>query len=247
MTTATLTRELPIEEVHNVRHIGGYQTRDGRRTSAQIIRAAGLSRMPAAAVAQMRAHGVRTVIDLRSSKELEEMPTPALDGHGIRHVHAPVFESDASPVGLADKPFPGFAKIYARFLESGRDAYRVLAETVAETSDGLLYHCAAGKDRTGVATALLLDLAGVPDEQILEDHAQSARLLAPMLPKWKEGMAERGMDPARAEVMLASDPADIHALLLHLRDRWGDAEGYFQDIGVSVTTIRRVRERVIEG
>jgi hypothetical protein len=60
-------------------------------------------------------------------------------------------------------------------------------------------------------------------------------------------MAERGLDSARAEVMLASDPADIHAFLLHLRHRQGEAEGYFQDIGVSLTTIGRVRERVIEG
>jgi protein-tyrosine phosphatase len=247
MTTATLTREITFEEVHNVRHIGGYQTRDGRRTSALIIRAAGLSRMTPASVASLHAHGVRTVIDLRSSKEREEMPTPALDTHGIRHVFAPVFESDASPVGLADRPFPGFARVYKSFLESGREAYRMLAETVAETSDGLLYHCAAGKDRTGVATALLLDLVGVSDDQILDDHSHSARLLAPMLPRWKQGMAERGLDPARAEVMLASDPADIHALLVHLRDRWGDAEGYFQDIGVSLTTIGRVRDRVIEG
>ncbi|MFN0147371.1 MAG: tyrosine-protein phosphatase [Dehalococcoidia bacterium] len=244
MTTATLARELVLGDVPNARHIGGYRAAEGRRTSERIIRSAGLHHLTAETVSVLRDMGVATVLDLRSGKEREEFVTPDLGPHDVRHVFAPVFESDASPVGLAEE-FPGYRAIYPKFLETGREAYRILADTLSDTDGGFLYHCAVGKDRTGVATALLLELVGVADDEILDDYSHSARLLAPMLEKWKAGMKERGLDPNRAEEMMASNPADIASLLVHLRDRWGDAEGYFLDIGVTSATLTRVRERVL--
>ena len=244
MTTATLDRELALGAVPNARHIGGYRAAGGRRTSERIIRSAGLHHLTAETVALLAGIGVATVLDLRSGKEREEFVTPDLAPHSIRHIFAPVFEADASPVGLA-KDFPGYSAIYPTFLETGRGAYRTLADTLGETDGGFLYHCAVGKDRTGVATALLLDLVGVADDEILDDYSHSARLLAPMLSKWQAGMKERGLDPNRAEEMMASNPGDMASLLAHLRDGWGDAEGYFLDIGVTLATLSRVRERVL--
>ena len=245
MATATLDREVALGGVPNARHIGGYRAAGGRLTSGRIIRSAGLHHLTAETTAALVHAGVTTVLDLRSGKERDEFRTPDLAPHGIHHVFAPVFESDGSPVGLAAE-FRGYQPVYRNFLETGRAAYRTLADTLGETDGGFLYHCAVGKDRTGVATALLLDLVGVPDEEILDDYSHSARLLAPMLPRWKEGMKERGLDPARAEEMMASHPEDMAALLAHLRDRWGDAEGHFLDIGVALATLTRVRERLIE-
>ena len=244
METLTATRLIALDTAHNVRHIGGYRTRDGRRTSEHFIRSSGLHRLTPESLGHLRERGLLTVIDLRSGKEREEFPTPELAPLGIHHVFAPVFESDASPTGLANE-FPGYATVYRTFLETGREAYRTVLETVATTGGGLLYHCAVGKDRTGVATALLLDLVGVDDEQIIADFSESAANLAPMLPQWKEGMATRGMNPDQAETMMASNPEDMASLLAHLRDTWGSAEGYFRDLGITTGTLDDARARLL--
>jgi protein-tyrosine phosphatase len=245
MTARTrLHRELAIEGINNLRHIGHYPTRHGRQTAPHIYRSASLHRMPPEAMEALAEAGIRTIVDFRSEQERTEFATPALHDYGIAVIEAAVFQSDASPVGL-DKEFPGFAAVYTTFLETGAAAYRSLAEAIANSEGGLLFHCAAGKDRTGVAAALLLDLAGVDDEHILEDHSHSFYLLSELAPQWKAAMSERGMDPARVDVMLASDPEDIAALLVHLRERWGSAAGYFRAIGVAEETLRVVRLRIL--
>ena len=238
-------RILDLEGCPNFRHIGGYATKFGSRTAEHLFRSGSLHRVEEDAIGQLTTFGIRTVVDLRSAPERVDFKTPDLSPFAILHVVAPVFEHDASPPGLA-KEFPGFAEIYRTFLETGRDAYKSLIETVAWTEGGLLYHCAVGKDRTGVATALLLDLVGVEADTIVEDYSHSGRLLEPMLPQWVEGMKSRGIDPGRAPVLMASPRADMAATLDHLRDRYGDAEGYFLEIGVSAQTIEDARSRILE-
>lgn len=244
MANATLTRDLEIEVVFNARHIGGYATANGNRTAETVIRAASLARLEDAGVARLRDMGVRTIVDLRSTEERERDVTPTVAWAGIDVVAAPVFEQDASPVALSED-FAGFAAVYQRMLETGRDAYRVLVETLARREDRLLVHCAAGKDRTGVAAALLLSLAGVDAETIVSDYARSAELLAPQWSAWEPRMRERGVDPERVRPLMASDPADMAATLVHIELRWGSAEGYLADVGVSAADREAARARML--
>jgi len=244
MTVEAPTRELKLEVAYNVRHLGGYPARAGRATRADVVRSASLHRLTAAGVERLAATGVRVVVDLRSRAEREEYPTPGVSALGIETINAPVFEADASPTGLAGQ-FPGFQAVYRSMLESGRGAYRTLFEVIADTPGGVLFHCAAGKDRTGVAAALLLDLAGVADETILDDYSRSAALLAPLLPEWLPRIAERGLTEAQARALMASHAGDMQATLAHIRERWGSAEGYMEDIGVSFDAISAVRARLV--
>jgi protein-tyrosine phosphatase len=239
----TITRELTVEVAHNVRHIGGYRTAAGPVTSDQIIRAAGLQRLTPDGVSALAKHGVQTIVDLRSTVERERDVTPDVTEAGIRHLFAPVFEQDASPVGL-DKEFQGFATVYARMLETGREAYRLLFETIAFSDGHVLFHCAAGKDRTGVATALLLDLVGVPEETILADFALSGSLLEPLFETWLPRMKERGIDEARGRALLAANPEDMAATLTLVRTEFGGAEGYIRSIGLMPASIDRLRSRL---
>jgi protein-tyrosine phosphatase len=108
----------------------------------------------------------------------------------------------------------------------------------------VLFHCAAGKDRTGVAAALLLELAGVDDETIIEDYAVTERLLAPLKDQWLPQMRERGFDETKAAALLAAPRADVEATLRHLRERFGDGEGYARAIGVADSAISAVRARL---
>jgi protein-tyrosine phosphatase len=245
MTVEAPDRELRLQVAYNVRHLGGYATRSGQQTrSIDIVRSASLHRLSDEGVEMVVEHGIRTVVDFRSKVERERDVTPDLTAHGIQVINAPVFEQDASPVAL-EHDFPGFATVYERMLEMGRPAYRSLFETLAEAPGGVLFHCAAGKDRTGVAAALALELAGVRDESILEDYSVSAALLSPLFAEWLPRMHEHGIDERRARQLMASNREDMKATLVHIRARWGSAEGYLEDIGLSLDAISAVRARLV--
>lgn len=251
MTTETLTiRDIELEIAFNVRHLGGYRTARGTETGTRAVRAASLHRLTPGAIERLRERGVRVVVDLRSTVERERDATPDMAWAGISSVHAPVFEQDASPVGL-EAEFAGFATIYERFLETGKPAYRTLFREIARSDEGVLFHCAAGKDRTGVAAALLLDLAGVAAQDIVADYARSETLLAPMVDFWRAQAAERAeaeqqpVDPERMKKLLASNAGDMEATLDLVAARWGSAAGYLDSLGLTATEIDAIRSRMV--
>lgn len=242
MTQTISTRELRLEVAHNVRHIGGYRGTIGT-TRDNIVRSAGLHRLTERGLAALVDAGITTIVDLRSSAERAEYATPDATGFGIRHIHNPIWETNASPAGL-NEGFAGYAPVYRKMLESGAPAYRRLFETIASSTDGVLFHCAAGKDRTGVAAALLLSLAGVPEGDILEDYALSETLLAPMFAEFAPRMAERGIDEARARALMASSPEAMKDTLSYLDQRYGGSEGYMHEIGMSPAAINDLKSRL---
>lgn len=245
MTITVESRVIDIEVAHNIRRLGGYETVDGHLTSGQIVRSAGLHRLTPKGVGTLADLGIATVVDLRSEEERKREPTPDLAYAGIRSVAASVFAVDASPGGLA-KDFHGYAPVYRSMLETGRAAYRTLFETIAETDGGVLFHCAAGKDRTGVASALLLKLAGVSDDVVVEDYALSESLLLPLFPAWLPRLRERGLTEAQGRSLLASTPDAMEATLAYIQGRWGSAEGYMREIGMTPAAIEVVRARMAD-
>lgn len=243
--TEIASRELSIEVAYNVRHLGDYATRDGKKTAGHsILRSASLHRLTDAGAAALADAGVRTVIDLRSDEELEREVTPDLTRFGIRSVHAPVFQTNASPVGLGTDTFPGYGFVYERFLDVGAPAYRTLFETVADTDDGVLFHCAAGKDRTGVGAALLLEAAGVVHDDIVADYVLTAALLRPQVEEWLPEMKSRGITEERA-LELMDAPADaIETALATVREKHGGADSYLRSIGISASVLSAVTSRI---
>jgi protein-tyrosine phosphatase len=245
MTLTITNRELRLEIAHNVRHMGGYPTREGRTTTDTVIRSAGLHRLTPNGIGTLADAGVKTIVDLRSTVERERDVTPDPSGAGIRHIAAPVFEQDHSPVGNAQDEFPGYFVAYQRMLEAGRNAYRTLFETIADADGKVVFHCAAGKDRTGVAAALMLGLAGVDAGTIVEDYAQSYELLAPLLDEWLPKMQERGIDEAKARRLMASEPEDMARTLDHIDALYGGPAGYLESIGLSASTLSAVKSRLV--
>jgi protein-tyrosine phosphatase len=248
MSAQSRIRSLAVEVAFNVRHLGGYVTRDGQRTRPDVVRAASLHRLTDCGVDSLVQHGVRTVVDLRSERERDEFPTPDMARHGIRQVFAPVVRGDASPATFADG-FVGYGPVYRDFLHAGRDAFRTLVAVIAESDGGVLFHCAAGKDRTGVAAALLLDVAGVSDEDILADYSASEALLAGAFEDAQLTPAQRArtakLSPDQRARLLSSHPAYMSETLAFVRERWGSARGYLRSVGLDEATIGRARARML--
>ncbi|MCR6673978.1 MAG: tyrosine-protein phosphatase [Devosia ginsengisoli] len=118
---------------------------------------------------------------------------------------------------------------------------------IADAPPGaVLFHCTAGKDRTGIVAALLLGIAGVEAALIVEDYALTARLIAPIVADITAGAVARGADPASFQRLLASEPATMAAATLaFITAEFGSIAAYIERIGLTPITIERLRNRLV--
>src|SRR5262245_29645700 len=160
----------------NFRALDGIATRHGARLAPGLLHRSGelCQLAPWQADAFARAIALRTVIDLRTTFELEERGTGALLPPW-RHVHVPFFEEVLPHWADAPDQTPNATAVrYLEMLEHGGDALvRVVAVLAGADTLPAMIHCAAGRDRTGIAVACLLDVLDVPDELIAADYARS--------------------------------------------------------------------------
>jgi protein-tyrosine phosphatase len=241
------TRHIAVPGTYNVRDLGGYATPDGHTRWRQVLRADGLHRMRDDGVAQLHALGVRTVIDLRRDHELEAQPNPLRAHPEIRYVHVSLF--DRLDVVDAVAPAGGEANVllglYRQALAERGAAIRTILTTIADADGPVLFHCTAGKDRTGVIAALLLALAGVDRADIVADYALTKAQIAPLLDSILAHAAARGEDMALYAALLRCEPETMHALLDTLEATHGGILAYLAGIGLDDATVARLRARLL--
>jgi protein-tyrosine phosphatase len=181
---------IELDGAVNVRDLGDLPTSDGQKTArASLLRADNLQELSPADVTKLvRDIGVSTVVDLRSTNELEaEGPAPLDAVAGVRHAHHPVLpEVGANTDVIADAllardrldrsryPDNPVCGHYLGYLEDRPDQVVGALRSIAHSDGAALVHCAAGKDRTGVVVALALTVAGVPASAVAADYAASA-------------------------------------------------------------------------
>ena len=170
-----LDRRIPFEHVFNARDLGGLPTVDGRTVRRGLVfRADGVQRLAGADLELAADLGIRTVLDLRTLGEVEHGRFP--ESVGATWHHVPFLEamwSDRDLVPDAGGAVPFLRDRYLEMLVEGQASIARAVELVAEGAP-VLFHCAAGKDRTGVLAAVLLSLLGVSDEDIAADYHLSA-------------------------------------------------------------------------
>ena len=173
MSTIDPARHLALDGTRNVRDVGGYPASGGRRTRWRtLLRSDELTRIPEATRTALEDLGLRQVIDLRWPEELVTAPNAFRRSGVVRYTSIPL---------LADDPTPhsGLAGMYRHVLDArGTQLVDVVRALLVDDGLPAIIGCAAGKDRTGVTIALLLDLVGVPREVIIDDYALSARYFA---------------------------------------------------------------------
>jgi protein-tyrosine phosphatase len=200
-----------------------------------LYRADGLHRLSESDLDQLAGLGITTVIDLRTMEELTTRGRVGpIRGLSAFH-HLPIFDElpEISVVeGWADPITLGrhYGAMAADGAASIASALTVLS---AEAAYPAVFHCTAGKDRTGVLAAIVLSLLGVPDEVIANDYAATAPAMQQML-AWLLEAYPNGRDEIerRAATMLACQPEAMHEFLATIRARYGDVEGYAAAIGL---------------
>jgi protein-tyrosine phosphatase len=240
-----VTRDLRIPNLQNVRDLGGLPTRDGQTTCwRSVLRADDLHHLAPEGLQALHDYGVETVIDLRWSHELTLFPTgyQTGDANGRRYWHMSLL--GASPEAWNERSQnPPWDQWNKAVLDQGQPEVAAALRVIAAASAApLLFHCVAGKDRTGLVAALLLALADVEPEAIAEDYAASADNLRA---RWLAGQPEEKW-PEIVE-SLSCPPERIHALLAHLDERYGGPVGYFTKIGLSQPEVLRLRARLRDG
>jgi protein tyrosine/serine phosphatase len=243
-----MERKIPLEGCFNFRDLGGYPNRDGARVRwRRMFRADGLQALTHGDVEHLRDElRLAAVIDLRSTHELTNDGRGLLAETEIGFHHVPFFDGntrrEAPPVDMT------LADMYVGMIERASEpiaqAIRVLADTEDEAS--AVYHCAAGKDRTGVLSAILLSLLGVEDELIVVDYALSQDNMDKVIERLD---SLRGYDQVWQELppeTLHARPETMRGLLDTMNERFGGMEGYARQIGIRDDEIERLRDRSLE-
>ncbi len=250
-------RKLPLEGPRNFRDLGGYPTHDGRRVRwGQVFRADSLAELTDADIAYLARIGLARVIDLRGEGEASARPNRLAGLAGFAYVRLPIGESDLSPEAWARQFESGaFGEIDASWLVRGYQrtlderAQRVgeVLKQLATASSPAVFHCTAGKDRTGVISALLLLMLGVPREIVIGDYSLTALYTGNRIPAADEWFAERGIDPERAAHVLSSRREAMEETLAHLDAVHGGPEKFVRENAeLSEQEIISLREWLLE-
>lgn len=235
-------RHLALAGSYNIRDLGGYPTAGGGRTRWRaLLRADSLHGLDADGQAALLAYGVGSIIDLRRPDERARQPNVFAASAALRYTGIPLLPASAA---AAPEPIPDLAALYRMLLDRAQGQLRAVLAAVAEAEGGVLVHCTAGKDRTGVVAALLLALAGVPDAVIVEDYTLTGGYIAPLLARLRAEAAHAGYDAAQFERMLEARPEAMAAMLAYLAERYGGAEAYATAIGLSPREIEALRARL---
>lgn len=237
-----LTKEdrlLPLTSIRNTRELGGYETQEGSYTKThKYIRAATPAHLSEEDKDFLYNYGVRVIIDLRGENEIQKAPNQMKDYKDIQYFHVDVFgDANASLVPQDGFPFKDMGELYCMMLDNLKPNIKKVFDLFLEYQDQtILFHCSAGKDRTGVISALLLDLAGCHPYDIVKDYTESYENNKEI---YDELLAM--ISPEQAHFLL-SDPLYMLKMLDHLNENYGSARAYLLEIGLSEDEIMQIIE-----
>jgi protein-tyrosine phosphatase len=249
-TTSIPSRSIALTGVFNFRDLGGYATADGRTTKWRtLFRADGLDRLTPDDVEALRPFGLRTVLDLRMAHELEERGRFPVDVYPVTFHNVSLLDQTwdreialASSLPAADFLHERYTEMLAEAGPRYAHALRLLAAADAVPA---VFHCAAGKDRTGLLAMLVLGAVGVGHDDIVEDYA----LTSATMDAFRAAAAERAETPdaldAIPQLFWAADPMAMSRVLADIEAAHGSVRGYVQALGLTNAELAALANNVL--
>ncbi|MEU2108829.1 tyrosine-protein phosphatase [Streptomyces sp. NPDC019507] len=239
------SRHIPFERLHNFRDLGGYPTGDGRSVRwGRLYRSDSLAKLAGDDWERFLGLGIGTVVDLRYPWEIEARGRVPEDAsfayHNLSIEHRPY---DQPSLGTEVEVGPFLAERYLEVADDGVAELRQALEVIAAADGPVVFHCASGKDRTGLLAALVLLLLGVSEADAVEDFALTELATGRLLADWRAAHGDReptwpGYGRAPAEVMTL--------FLAALARRHGSVRDYAANaLGVDEALTEALRERLL--
>ncbi|HWN90996.1 MAG TPA: tyrosine-protein phosphatase [Verrucomicrobiae bacterium] len=247
-----MSRRLDWPDCRNIRDLGGLPTRDGLTRRGVMIRSDNVASLTPEGRQAMIDYGVTTVIDLRSESEVKGSPGPpfsefqsvsplSAQGRGALpiHRHLPLIDDATAPVLNQASTMP---ERYVLMLERRQRGMGAIFDAIATADGPVLFHCFAGKDRTGLVAAMMLSIAGVEPEAIGADFAETDLQLASRYEEWLAKASPERVQSMRDE--LRCPPEWRLSVLDYIDQKWGGVEGYLEAAGLPSSTIARLQSKL---
>lgn len=238
-----MTREermITLEKMPNTRDLGGYETQAGMYSKSHCyVRASSPAQATPKDIQTLKDYGVKVVIDLRSDFEKQQQPNPFQDDPDVTYYEVNIFESSKATVVPEEvKQYKDLGGVYLYMLEAVKHKFKEVFDIfVQHPYECILFHCSAGKDRTGVISALLLDLIGCHEYDIVKDYSESYENNRDI----NENLSQM-MQDEEAKQYLKSSPRYMMEFLDYLREHYGSSQEYLLEIGLSKEDIEQIIE-----
>ena len=231
-----MLRRIPLGNMMNLRDLGGYPLPGGGHTAwGRLLRGDNPLGLSEADAGWLLERGVRTVIDLRSDGELERRPDELSRIPGFAYHHVSMVGGEKLPNEESD-----IGRGYFAMLERRENPARVL-RLIAQAEGGVLFHCTAGKDRTGCIAALLLSLAGVERSDVLADYQMTELYIGETVRRI------RREHPEAAAFIGRSRPEYLEECLTLLETRHGTVLEYLRWLDLTDGELARLKEKLTLG
>lgn len=219
-----------MEQVANFRDLGGYACDDGVTKYGVLFRSTALNKATERDIEQIRCLGIRTVIDLRFPSETKEFPDRLGKDMEYRNCSlmgtTPLKQLDVVNSSVVETKT--LHRMYRFMLCNGGKEIKKALEIIADAQGAVLFHCAAGKDRTGILAMLLLSSMGVEREDILVDYQCSSTYIT----KFTTDIS-------------GSNIYNMKRILDWMEQEWGNVHGYLQQIGVQSEIVQKIRSKFV--
>ncbi len=236
-----MARKLDWSDCQNVRDLGGLPRDGGFTRSGVLIRSDNIGQLTRDGLHAMVAYGVSTVIDLRTQEERAgrfdpRFPRPDTDARRapeLTYLHVPLVEELERKINATTA-----VGRYIQIVDERQASFGSVFRAIAQAEGAVLFHCFAGKDRTGLVAAMLLDLAGVSRDHIAADYGETDVQLAKQYDVWISQAAPEMRDEIRGDLCCSADR--ILGVLDHVDATWGGVAAYMDACGVPPDAIDRL-------
>ncbi|MBO5177380.1 MAG: tyrosine-protein phosphatase [Lachnospiraceae bacterium] len=228
----TITESL-LETTQNTRELGGYVIKDGLATKRNSLWRSDVQNYPSEGdVALLKERGITTILDMRGDKDLARKPSGFANKEGFTYINCPIIEGSGVPESVEQVPVSYLAIAQAENMPK-------VFKAIANAKTGVMFNCTAGKDRTGVVSAILLLHAGVSDEDIIENYVLTREYGRERLELVHKNFPEVDMN------IVTPKEWYMEEFLRLFRGKFGTTESYFKNLGLTTEEIERIRKKLV--
>ena len=222
-----------LKTTQNTRDLGGYRTKNDTFTKEGVLLRSDVQNYPSEEdYNYLKKHGITTIIDMRGAKDVERKPSGFAGKEGFEYYNFQIDEGSGVPASMEAVP-----KSYMDIASA--KAMPEVFKCIANAGSGVMFNCTAGKDRTGVVSAILLLHAGVSDKDIIDNYVLTKEYGRERLELVHKNFPEVDMNIVTPCEMFMEE------FLRLFRAKYGDTESYFKSIGLSEEEIQSLWSKMV--